>query len=475
MKIKVSNLGPIRDEARFELKPLTILIGPNNAGKTWIAWTLAALFGKFGIRRFTDEERTISILENYPPVANAVDKLIKTGFASIDVCRFADAYGEKYFNELVSCVREKFPRFMGTQLVSFDTLQMSIDLGDMRSAWLKRLQDASFRANIGLSKYESDSSIGEQNALFTVRKQKGRKNISMYFAFEDQSEAEIPQEIIEERVIWYVFRTLHRALFSDIVIQPAERTMLAAFPFPVEVQEMDEGILAQNTNPRVEPNGRPMSWPLGEYFSFTISVSSMGSAQITSRERDPQTKPYVELSYLLEEHILSGKVTLLPPEPAPDRDILFSPTETSKMELRVASSMVKELVPLVFHLRYFAQPNELLIVDEPEMNLHPTAQVQMLEFLTMLVDAGIGVLVTTHSPYIIDHLGNLIKASQHPDKERIQSEFYLKDHRAFIDEEKVSMYFVNEGTVQDALHEEELDWNTFAHVSDRLSEIYFLL
>ena len=39
MKIKIRNLGPIRDEAVFELKPLTIFIGPNNSGKTWLAYT----------------------------------------------------------------------------------------------------------------------------------------------------------------------------------------------------------------------------------------------------------------------------------------------------------------------------------------------------------------------------------------------------------------------------------------------------
>ena len=122
--------------------------------------------------------------------------------------------------------------------------------------------------------------------------------------------------------------------------------------------------------------------------------------------------------------------------------------------------MVKELSPLVFHLRYFAQPNELLIIDEPEMNLHPTAQVQILEFLAILANKGINVLITTHSPYIIDHLGNLTKAYQHPDKERIQSEFYLKDHNAFIDEKNVSMQFLGNGTIQDTMHTEEFDWNT---------------
>ncbi len=39
------------------------------------------------------------------------------------------------------------------------------------------------------------------------------------------------------------------------------------------------------------------------------------------------------------------------------------------MEFSVASSMVQELSSLVFYLRNFAIPGELLIVDEPEKGL----------------------------------------------------------------------------------------------------------
>jgi len=64
--------------------------------------------------------------------------------------------------------------------------------------------------------------------------------------------------------------------------------------------------------------------------------------------------------------------------------------------MQVASSMVKELAPLYLCLRYLVEPDELLIIDEPEMNLHPAAQVQIIEFLAMLVQAGLKVLITTH-------------------------------------------------------------------------------
>lgn len=42
MKVTIQNLGAIQ-HAELDLKPLTILIGPNNAGKTWMAYTLAGI------------------------------------------------------------------------------------------------------------------------------------------------------------------------------------------------------------------------------------------------------------------------------------------------------------------------------------------------------------------------------------------------------------------------------------------------
>ncbi len=137
--------------------------------------------------------------------------------------------------------------------------------------------------------------------------------------------------------------------------------------------------------------------------------------------------------------------------------------------------MVKELSPLVFYLRHFAEPGELLVIDEPEMNLHPRAQVQMIEFLAMLVNAGLHVLVTTHSPYMIDHLTNLTIAAEREDKEAIRPEFFLQDTSAFISKEKAAVYLIDHGEVKDAMNDEELDWDTFGEVSDRISEIYFKL
>lgn len=66
-----------------------------------------------------------------------------------------------------------------------------------------------------------------------------------------------------------------------------------------------------------------------------------------------------------------------------------------------------------------AESNQLLILDEPEVNLHPKWQVLYCELICDLVYSGVDVIITTHSPYVIDAL------KHYADKKRIENSFYL--------------------------------------------------
>lgn len=48
--------------------------------------------------------------------------------------------------------------------------------------------------------------------------------------------------------------------------------------------------------------------------------------------------------------------------------------------------------------------NSLLLLDEPEVNLHPKWQVAYCDIITALVECGVDLIVTTHSPYIVHAL-----------------------------------------------------------------------
>jgi hypothetical protein len=65
--------------------------------------------------------------------------------------------------------------------------------------------------------------------------------------------------------------------------------------------------------------------------------------------------------------------------------------------------------------------NTVLIIDEPEAHLHPEWQLKYAEVLTQLVDMGVYVLVSTHSPYMIEALKHY---SEKLEQEKITN-FYL--------------------------------------------------
>ncbi|WP_323667104.1 AAA family ATPase [Pectobacterium punjabense] len=79
-----------------------------------------------------------------------------------------------------------------------------------------------------------------------------------------------------------------------------------------------------------------------------------------------------------------------------------------------------------------ANYNSLLILDEPEVNLHPKWQVLYSELICDLVSTGVDIIITTHSPYIIDAL------KHYSEKNDINHNFYLatknpENHSEFFD------------------------------------------
>jgi predicted ATPase len=66
----------------------------------------------------------------------------------------------------------------------------------------------------------------------------------------------------------------------------------------------------------------------------------------------------------------------------------------------------------VLYLRSLVRPGDTLIIEEPEAHLHPAAQTDMAKTIARLVRAGVRVLVTTHSDYMLQEIGNLIREGE---------------------------------------------------------------
>ena len=113
-----------------------------------------------------------------------------------------------------------------------------------------------------------------------------------------------------------------------------------------------------------------------------------------------------------------------------------------------SSSAVRSLLDIGFYLRHVASPGDLLMVDEPELNLHPENQRRVARLFARLVNIGIKVFITTHSDYIIKELNTLIMLNQGGERLKTIAEQELYEEVELLAPEKVRVYIAQEALIK---------------------------
>ncbi len=153
---------------------------------------------------------------------------------------------------------------------------------------------------------------------------------------------------------------------------------------------------------RFDPRGQdepPPRYPLA------LSESLRFAQQMASAKN--ATSSYAVEADRLEHEILEGTIEI-----GPYGEMHFVPTGTEqRLDMNLSSSSVKSLASLSFWLRHLAKKGDFLIIDEPELNLHPRNQRLVARLLARLARSGIKVMISTHSDYVIRELNNLIMLS----------------------------------------------------------------
>ena len=155
-----------------------------------------------------------------------------------------------------------------------------------------------------------------------------------------------------------------------------------------------------------------------------------------------------------------------------------------KLPVSAASSGIQSTMPLLQVIHYAIRHKEYstFVIEEPECNLFPEKQVELLEYILRLTkDEDRTLIITTHSPYILSAMNNYLYAGdllkEVVELSRVDVEEKLKN-RMCISSEECSVYSLGENINGDGVYCKSLmdpksgmiDFNSLDAISNRLGQ-----
>lgn len=450
-RLDVEDFGPVA-KASVDLRPLTVFIGPSNTGKSYLATLIYAMHQVFGggkkqpygdrlisliLDSFLDSEstkETDDILECYSdwllrqgngrsqdkpqdgtnPQTDfpmQVDSRIRTVLEQVD--------------EFSNYVTSKISGYFGFGAEEIGLLvRRSSDVSGARvELSIPRLAGdgiVGYRIRINNESVEFSGNIcGAEPIVSDIERSAALRDTPLTLRYLRRSarlDVDSDEDLLFSltRIMDAAFKELTRPIDRNAYYLPADRTgamqshksvvraLIQSSPFNTSSLTTDSPLF---------------SGVLGDFLSELIGLNPIRTG-VRTKSRHVPARLSAELATDLEHGVLEGTVRM---EDAGSGypSFEYRPNGWDRsLSLVQASSMVAELAPVVLYLRHLVRPGDVLIIEEPESNLHPAMQVEFTRQLAGLVRAGIRVIVTTHSEWVLQELANLVRASALPEAER---------------------------------------------------------
>ena len=412
--LEVQNFGPIVD-ANVEVRPLTVFVGPSNTGKSYLAVLIYALHRSLGRHRNVRggwgtfrARRPLPNLKLSPSIRESVadwirhlssERQLQSGLPSglLTHIRRALEQAEPLQDAIVGELRRCFGVEDVDNLVRHPSSSDVSHVG-IRIRHSADLRPVSYHFNFGLED-KTDAPSGDVPDLAMHL-----RDLPPFMRHD------APDRLEQDYMIGSVVERAYHSILGPIAelayYLPADRTGVM-HSHNVVVGTLVQGATTAGLRPSTDVP--LLSGVLADFLDQLIAVGTPRGMRRNTR---------VALASAVEENVLQGTIGV-------DSEALGYPTFTYRpgswkkdLPLLRASSMVSELAPVVLYLRHWVRPGDTFIIEEPEAHLHPAMQAAFARELARLVRAGIRIVITTHSEWLLEQIGNLVRLSSLPTKEQ---------------------------------------------------------
>ncbi|MCM1106186.1 MAG: ATP-binding protein [Blautia sp.] len=439
--LHVNHLGKI-EEADIRIAPLTLFIGDNNSGKSYI---MTVLYGLLNVRFYYDHYQVSEDGEAYRKCLGILEKILET--VDRDTKGMYVVSGDEIrsfqtlLNEILRENKDKFLQQFFRREMSCG--QLSVEFPEDYQAEIrvkKTLNEENRPEEVSIAICDD---AGTRMTGFRINVHENKEEDDRCFLI-----VGILQSLLRKG-----FRNLQSA---GTIYMPTARTgFLLTYKAII---------------------GEALKHKFGEETADTALLTRPTSdflQILSSMNVEEQMHTHDEVLQYIEENMICGKIDI---SNLPTHDILYTPVgEDKQLPMYVSSAVVTEVAPLIMFLRYTKVAS--LLIEEPEISLHPSLQCVMANVLLRLVNAGVPVFATTHSDLILQQINNAVKltALAGKNKESILEEMGIEEAELLAPEEMAVYQFEvgksDKTTVQAAPRTEYgFEADTFYNMLKKLSD-----
>ncbi|RKU19412.1 hypothetical protein C6501_01435 [Candidatus Poribacteria bacterium] len=391
--IAVENFGPI-EKAEIDLRPLTVFVGESNTGKTYLATLIYALFNTFeGFARVPLPHSIITLLKQ-----SRFRSQKKQDEEFLETLNKLNTPGRTFrYSDFPKWLCTHIHHYLNESEIFANELKRCFDLDSLFNI-IRFTNDNTNELTISLKVSE------ENQSLWCFEMQNSGSNIYVGGSINTDIVLKSgPEEMFKETMDLDDLGLLLRCSKyseSNLYFLPAAKGGILE----------THGIIFGSLVDRATRVGLGHS---SETSALTGMTADFLKHLINYKEYEKSSSDLIESANLLEKGLLRGKIDVRRPDDVGYPQFHYSPLKSEKsLRMSQVSSMVLELTSLVLFLRGVVKPGDTLIIEEPEAHLHPRAQTKIAITLARLVRAGVRVIITTHSDWLLEQIGNVVREGE---------------------------------------------------------------